>query len=167
MNRRDFIKGLIGTGITLSQIDLASDFLADSMLSMDFEPYSSSYVDSSGRAVVPYSLRKILNNSKRLYIYDGFGPHLVISTEDKLNDRKRRLLSHSRDHSKEVKQLMFFLSSAKETKMDGKGRIFIPEASREYAGIKNNSEIIIEESNDKVLIWARPNYVIASPDLSR
>jgi len=116
-------------------------------------------VDPKGRVIIPSPFREIIstNYSTKLYITnDLFDKCLHIYPQEewiKLEERVRPL-------PKSQEEVKFFMrrviASAQEIELDKQGRILIPEAHREDAGL--NSDIVIVGQIDKIELWDRKEW---------
>jgi MraZ protein len=110
-------------------------------------------VDSKGRVSVPAKFRDI--------IADRYGGKLVLAMDydkcltvypleewEKLEE-KIKTLSMMKQEAKDFRR--FLLSSATECELDKQGRVLIPSAHREHAGISKNVTLV--GIIDKIEIW--------------
>ena len=110
-------------------------------------------VDSKGRVSVPSRFRDIIADryDGRLVLamdYDKCLTVYPLEEWEKLEDKIRNLPTMK----KEVKDFMrFLLASATECELDKQGRVLIPPALREHAGIAKN--VMLVGIIDKIEIW--------------
>jgi MraZ protein len=110
-------------------------------------------VDSKGRVSVPSRFRDIIADryEGRLVLamdYDKCLTVYPLEEWEKLEDKIRNLPTMK----KEVKDFMrFLLASATECELDKQGRVLIPPALREHAGIAKN--VMLVGIIDKIEIW--------------
>jgi len=110
-------------------------------------------VDSKGRVSVPSKFRDVIADryDGRLVMamdYDKCLTVYPLEEWEKLEEKIRSLPTMK----KEVKDFMrFLLSSATECELDKQGRILIPPAHREHAGIAKN--VILVGIIDKIEVW--------------
>lgn len=116
-------------------------------------------VDPKGRVIIPSPFREIIstNYSTKLYITnDLFDKCLHIYPQEewiKLEEKVRPL-------PKTQEEVKFFMrrviASAQEIELDKQGRILIPAAQREDAGL--NADIVIVGQIDKIELWDRKEW---------
>ena len=129
-------------------------------------------IDAKGRVSFPAKLRKQLDR----VLHDGlvvnrdiFEGCLVLYPKpewDKVNDEMARLSRYNRKHQLFQRK---FMKGATHVDVDGAGRINLPAALLEYAGIdpKNAKEVIVSGLGEKVEIWnqeAHKKQVIQDED---
>lgn len=116
-------------------------------------------VDEKSRLIVPAPFREIItsNYSPKLYITNAaFDRCLHIYPHEewvRLEDKVRTLPKMNKD-------VRFFMrrviASAQECSVDKQGRILIPSALRQDAGI--NSDVVVVGQIDKIEIWDRKEW---------
>ncbi|MBI4690145.1 MAG: division/cell wall cluster transcriptional repressor MraZ [Nitrospirae bacterium] len=116
-------------------------------------------LDPKGRIIIPASFREIIsaNYSPKLYIADAAFDrclHLYPLEEwNKLEEKVRAM-------PKMDEAVKFFMrrviASAVETDIDKQGRVLVPVAHREDAGL--NGEIVIVGQLDRIDIWDRKEW---------
>jgi transcriptional regulator MraZ len=110
-------------------------------------------VDSKGRVSVPSKFRDIIADryEGRLILamdYDKCLAVYPIEEWEKLEEKIRGLPTMK----KEVKDFMrFLLASATECELDKQGRILVPQAHREHAGLVKS--VLLVGIIDKIEIW--------------
>lgn len=116
-------------------------------------------IDLKGRIMVPAPFREIIssNYSPKLYIVNAaFDKCLHIYPQEEWN----RLEEKVRQLPKMQEEVRFFMrrviASAQEVEIDKQGRILIPAAHREDAGL--NSDIVIVGQIEKVELWDRREW---------
>jgi len=116
-------------------------------------------IDPKGRIIVPAPFREIIssNYSPKLYIVNAaFDKCLHIYPQEEWN----RLEEKVRQLPKMQEEVRFFMrkviASAQEAEIDKQGRILIPAAHREDAGL--NSDIVIVGQIEKVELWDRKEW---------
>jgi MraZ protein len=113
-------------------------------------------VDPKGRVMVPSPFREILstNYSPKLYVTnDAFDKCLHIYPQEEWSklQEKVRQLPQMLEEVKYFKRRV--IASALEVELDKQGRILIPAAHREDAGM--NSDIVIVGQIEKIELWDR------------
>jgi len=120
-------------------------------------------IDEKGRLSIPAKLREALREEKTLVLTssDGYLTAYPLTEWRLLEDRIRanpRLKRDLRDY------LRLVYSSAEDVAIDGQGRILIPQALRQRAGISR--DVIIIGVMDQIEIWDRARWetkVTAAP----
>ena len=116
-------------------------------------------VDEKGRVMIPAPFREILSThySQRLYITNAaFDRCLHLYPFDewvKLEEKVRGL-------PKMLEEVRFFMrrviASAQECSVDRQGRLLVPAAQREDAGI--NGDVVIVGQIEKIELWSRKEW---------
>ncbi len=124
-------------------------------------------IDPKGRIIIPAPFREIIssNYSPKLYVVNAaFDKCLHIYPQEEWN----RLEEKVRQLPKMQEEVRFFMrrviASAQEMEIDKQGRILIPAAHREDAGL--DSDIVIVGQIEKVELWDRKEWD-AVVDLSK
>ncbi|MFN3395828.1 MAG: division/cell wall cluster transcriptional repressor MraZ [Thermodesulfovibrionales bacterium] len=116
-------------------------------------------LEEKGRLIIPAPFREVLNSyySPKLYITNAFLDKClyIYPYEEwaKLEEKVRALpnmLEEVRLYKRRV------IASAQECSMDKQGRVLIPAALREDAGI--NGEVVIVGQIEKIEIWDRKEW---------
>ncbi len=116
-------------------------------------------VDPKGRIMVPSPFREIIstNYNPKLYVVNALDDkclHIYPQEEWlKLEEKVRQL--PSMDESVQYFKRKV-IASAQEVELDKQGRILIPAAHREDAGLK--SDIVIAGITDKIEVWDRKEW---------
>jgi len=116
-------------------------------------------IDPKGRVIIPSPFREIIstNYNTKLYITnDVFDKCLHIYPQEEWSrlEEKVRLLPKSQE---EIKFFMRrVIASAQEVELDKQGRILVPAAHREDAGL--NSDIVIVGQIEKIELWDRKEW---------
>jgi MraZ protein len=115
-------------------------------------------LDAKGRMMVPVGLKKQLpgGGDKGLVINRGFEKHLVIYTReewDKIVGDLEKLNSYEK---KTREFIRYFTRGASELNLDTAGRVLLPKALLDYAGIE--SDVVLSCQFNKIEIWAEKTY---------
>jgi len=116
-------------------------------------------IDPKGRVIIPSPFREIIstNYNTKLYITnDVFDKCLHVYPQEEWSrlEEKVRPLPKSQE---EVKCFMRrVIASAQEVELDKQGRILVPAAHREDAGL--NTDIVIVGQIDKIELWDRKEW---------
>lgn len=122
------------------------------MFREELRVFSGSYIhniDQKCRAAMPCKFRELLNNEFVL----TKGPDGCLWA---LNKEQWRLLLEKASQSVVVQR--FFLASAIENTLTGKGRFLIPETLREHADIKPGDDVMIIGLGNRIEIWSRRRW---------
>jgi MraZ protein len=115
-------------------------------------------LDTKGRMMIPSGLKKQLPEADKegLVINRGFEKHLVIYTRkewDKIVDD----LSKLNQYEKRTREFIrYFTRGASELSLDASGRVLLPKALLEYAGI--NADVVLACQFNKIEVWAQDAY---------
>lgn len=116
-------------------------------------------IDPKGRIIIPAPFRDIIssNYNPKLYIVNAaFEKCLHIYPQEEWNKLEEKV----RQLPKMQEEVRFFMrrviASAQEVEVDKQGRILIPAAHREDAGL--NSDIVIVGQIEKIELWDRKEW---------
>ena len=115
-------------------------------------------LDVKGRMMIPSGLKKQLPEAEKegLVINRGFEKHLVIYSRKEW-DRIVDDLSKLNSYEKKTREFIrYFTRGASELSLDGSGRVLLPKALLEYAGI--NAEVVLACQFNKIEVWAQDAY---------
>ncbi|MEM8535159.1 MAG: division/cell wall cluster transcriptional repressor MraZ [Chloroflexota bacterium] len=107
-------------------------------------------LDDKGRLAVPARFREILG--ERVFITRGFDRCLMGFTHEKWEQLAQQVseLAIGQTQARNLRRLLF--ASAAETTLDRQGRILVPQALREYAGLAE--QVVIAGLNTYFEIWS-------------
>lgn len=118
-------------------------------------------IDPKGRIIIPASFREIIssNYNSKLYIVNAaFDKCLHLYPQEewiRLEEKVRQL-------PKMKEEVRFFMrrviASAQEVELDKQGRVLIPAAHREDAGL--DADIVIVGQIEKIELWDRKEWDI-------
>ncbi len=116
-------------------------------------------IDAKGRAFLPATFRKDLQDSKEGYLVmrkDVFQACLVLYPESTWNEQVEKLRSRlNRWDSRHQEIFRQFVSDAEIVTLDGNGRLLIPKRYLKMAGI--NQAIKFIGMDDTIEIWSQEN----------
>lgn len=115
-------------------------------------------LDSKGRMMIPSGLKKQLPEAEKegLVINRGFEKHLVIYTRKEW-DKIVEDLSKLNQYEKRTREFIrYFTRGASELSLDASGRVLLPKALLEYAGI--NADVVLACQFNKIEVWAQDAY---------
>ena len=115
-------------------------------------------LDAKGRMMIPVALKKQLPEAENegLVINRGFEKHLVIYTRkewNKIVDDLSRLNSYEKRTREFIR---YFTRGATELSLDASGRVLLPKALMDYAGI--NVDVVLACQFNKIEVWAQDAY---------
>jgi len=116
-------------------------------------------VDPKGRIIIPSPLRKIIfdHYNTKLFITNALFDHClhIYPQEEwsKLEEKVRSLPKMDRDIKLFNRRV---IASATECEIDNQGRILVPAALREDAGI--NGDIVIVGQLEKIELWNKSEW---------
>jgi MraZ protein len=116
-------------------------------------------VDSKGRVIIPAPFRNILlsNYSTRLFVTNAaFDKCLLIYPAEEWQrfvEKVRQLPQMKRSVRWVMRRVV---ASAHECELDKQGRLLVPSALREDAGL--NGEIVVVGQIDKIELWSREEW---------
>ena len=115
-------------------------------------------LDAKGRMMIPAGLKRQLPEAERegLVVNRGFEKHLVIYTRkewDKIVDD----LSKLNQYEKRTREFIrYFTRGATELSLDSNGRVLLPKALLEYAGI--GADVVLACQFNKIEAWDQRAY---------
>src|SRR3569833_871094 len=115
-------------------------------------------LDVKNRLMIPSALKKQLPEADKegLVINRGFEKHLVIYTRHE-RDKKVDDLSKLNSYEKKTRDFIrYFTRGASELTLDAAGRVLLPKALLEYAGIE--ADVVLACQFNKIEVWAQSAY---------
>ncbi len=118
-----------------------------------FSGMSNHAVDAKGRIVLPAKFREELGSS--FYIARGFGNVCIqaMSTEE-FGKLSAKIMELPADKAMALQYA--FTATAVEVSPNASGRVMLPQALREYAGIDGNALVI--GMNNRIEIWCPQRF---------
>jgi MraZ protein len=115
-------------------------------------------LDAKGRMMIPVGLKKQLPGAENdgLVINRGFEKHLVIYTRKEWNKIVEDLNKLNQYEKKTREFIRYFTRGASELSLDGAGRVLLPKALTEYAGI--GTDVVLACQFNKIEVWAEDAY---------
>ena len=115
-------------------------------------------LDAKGRMMIPVGLKKQLPEAvnEGLVINRGFEKHLVIYTRKEWNKIVEDLSKLNQYEKKTREFIRYFTRGASELTLDSAGRVLLPKALLEYAGI--NADVVLSCQFNKIEVWAQDAY---------
>ena len=115
-------------------------------------------LDAKGRLMVPSSLKKQLPSVEQdgLVVNRGFEKHLVIYPR-KVYEGIVSELSKLNQYEKKTRDFIrYFTRGASELSLDASGRVLLPKALLEFAGIQG--DVVLACQFDKIEVWSKAAY---------
>jgi MraZ protein len=115
-------------------------------------------LDAKGRLMVPSGLKKQLPavDAEGLIIHRGFEKHLTIYAKAEWDKITAELAQLNQYEKKTREFIRYFTRGATELNLDSSGRVLLPKALLEYAGIKN--EVVLSCQFSKIEVWDKNTY---------
>lgn len=115
-------------------------------------------LDTKGRLMVPSGLKKQLPSADAdgLVINRGFEKHLVIYSKAEWDKITAELAQLNQYEKKNREFVRYFTRGASELSLDASGRVLLPKALLEYAGV--GSEVVLSCQFNKIEVWAKDAY---------
>lgn len=111
-------------------------------------------IDEKGRIMIPVRFREIIEEEHGgRVVITNFDKCLVLYPLKEWNALEKKLSSLPSMKKSVTVFLRFVVSSATECQMDKQGRILIPQALREFAGLQK--DIVIVGAINKLEIWSK------------
>ena len=108
-------------------------------------------VDYKGRIAIPAKLREAFRDG--LVLARGFDRCLTVYTKAEWWKVADRLASSSPTQINSRRLARFTFSGAFDLEMDRQGRVMVPSALRQYAGV--NDEVVVIGAYNHLQIWSR------------
>ncbi|WCT11303.1 division/cell wall cluster transcriptional repressor MraZ [Mucilaginibacter jinjuensis] len=115
-------------------------------------------LDAKGRMMIPTGLKRQLPEAEAegLVINRGFEKHLVIYTRKEWNLIIEDLAKLNQYEKRTREFIRYFTRGATELSLDANGRILLPKALLEYAGIGN--DVVLACQLNKIEVWDQKAY---------
>jgi MraZ protein len=115
-------------------------------------------LDAKGRMMIPTGLKRQLPEAEAegLVINRGFEKHLVIYTRKEWNLIIEDLAKLNQYEKRTREFIRYFTRGATELSLDASGRILLPKALLEYAGIGN--DVVLACQLNKIEVWDQKAY---------
>lgn len=117
-----------------------------------------STLDPKGRFLLPAGLKKQLpeGENTRFVINRGFEKCLSLYPKQSWEPLFAKI-STLNDFDPKVREFRrYFLNGATEVELDSAGRLLLPPALKEYAGL--GKDIVLASAVDKIEIWSKDGY---------
>ncbi len=115
-------------------------------------------IDEKGRIMIPVRFREIIEEEHGgRVVITNFDKCLVLYPLKEWSALEKKLSSLPSMKKSITVFLRFVVSSATECQMDKQGRILIPQALREFAGLQK--DIVIVGAINKLEIWSKAVWI--------
>ncbi|MCM1113315.1 MAG: division/cell wall cluster transcriptional repressor MraZ [Muribaculum sp.] len=118
-------------------------------------------VDTKGRLIIPSKFREVLG--EEFVISKGMDGCLFVYANDDWAAFEQKLTSLPMTNKEARKFARFFLAGAAQVELDKQGRILLPAALREFAGL--DKDVVLVGVGSRIEIWSRENYEAESDDV--
>lgn len=116
-------------------------------------------LDDKGRMVLPAKIRAQLGETGMVGMADGCLGLWTIEGFDEIADRLAEKVAAGETSTAVLRKFMAF---AAEVTPDQQGRVVIPQALRDFAGL--GSEVVVNGRRDRAEIWAKERWeALVSP----
>lgn len=118
-------------------------------------------IDAKGRLIIPSKFREVLG--EEFVVSKGMDGCLYVYANDDWNAFEQKLTSLPLI-KKEARQFArFFLAGAAQVELDKQGRILLPAALREFAGL--DKDVVLVGVGSRIEIWSKEKYEAVGEDL--
>lgn len=118
-------------------------------------------VDTKGRLIIPSRFREILG--EEFVISKGMDGCLFVYANDDWAAFEQKLTSLPMTNREARKFARFFLAGAAQVELDKQGRILLPAALREFAGL--DKDVVLVGVGSRIEIWSKEKYEAESDDV--
>ena len=111
-------------------------------------------LDTKGRLIIPAKFREVLG--EEFVISKGMDGCLFVYANDDWNAFEQKLTSLPLINKEARQFARFFLAGAATVEVDKQGRILLPAALREFAGLEK--DVVLVGMADKFEIWDQARF---------
>lgn len=111
-------------------------------------------VDAKGRLIIPSKFREILG--EEFVVSKGMDGCLFVYANDDWNAFEQKLTSLPLINKEARQFARFFLAGAAQVELDKQGRILLPAALREFAGL--DKDVVLVGVGSRIEIWSKDKY---------
>ena len=112
-------------------------------------------LDTKGRLIIPAKFRETLG--EEFVISKGMDGCLFVYANDDRNAFEQKLTSLPLINKEARQFARFFLAGAATVEVDKQGRILLPAALREFAGLEK--DVVLVGVGSRVEIWSKERYL--------
>lgn len=118
-------------------------------------------IDAKGRLIIPSKFREILG--EEFVVSKGMDGCLFVYANDDWNAFEQKLTSLPLINKEARQFARFFLAGAAQVELDKQGRILLPAALREFAGL--DKDVVLVGVGSRIEIWSKDKYEAAGEGL--
>ncbi len=118
-------------------------------------------IDAKGRLIIPSKFREVLG--EEFVVSKGMDGCLFVYANDDWDAFEQKLTSLPLINKEARQFARFFLAGAAQVELDKQGRILLPAALREFAGL--DKDVVLVGVGSRIEIWSREKYEAAGEDL--
>lgn len=118
-------------------------------------------IDAKGRLIIPSKFREILG--EEFVVSKGMDGCLFVYANDDWNAFEQKLTSLPLINKEARQFARFFLAGAAQVELDKQGRILLPAALREFAGL--DKDVVLVGVGSRIEIWSKDKYEAAGDGL--
>ena len=112
-------------------------------------------LDTKGRLIIPAKFREVLG--EEFVISKGMDGCLFVYANDDWNAFEQKLTSLPLNNKEARQFARFFLAGAATVEVVKQGRILLPAALREFAGLEK--DVVLVGVGSRVEIWSKERYL--------
>ena len=112
-------------------------------------------LDTKGRLIIPSKFRETLG--EKFVVTKGLDGCLFVYANDDWNAFEQKLTSLPLINKEARQFARFFLAGAATVEVDKQGRILLPAALREFAGLEK--DVVLVGVGSRVEIWSKERYL--------
>lgn len=118
-------------------------------------------IDAKGRLIIPSKFREVLGDE--FVVSKGMDGCLFVYANDDWNAFEQKLTSLPLINKEARQFARFFLAGAAQVELDKQGRILLPAALREFAGL--DKDVVLVGVGSRIEIWSKDKYESVGEDL--
>ena len=118
-------------------------------------------IDAKGRLIIPSRFREVLGDE--FVVSKGMDGCLFVYANDDWNAFEQKLTSLPLINKEARQFARFFLAGAAQVELDKQGRILLPAALREFAGL--DKDVVLVGVGSRIEIWSKDKYESVGEDL--
>ena len=111
-------------------------------------------IDAKGRLIIPSKFREVLG--EEFVITKGLDGCLFVYDNQEWNAFEEKLKALPLNKKDNRQFVRFFLAGAAEVEVDKQGRILLPAALREFAGLEK--DVVLVGVGSRVEIWSKDKW---------
>lgn len=111
-------------------------------------------IDAKGRLIIPSKFREVLG--EEFVVSKGMDGCLFVYANDDWDAFEQKLTSLPLINKEARQFARFFLAGAAQVELDKQGRILLPAALREFAGL--DKDVVLVGVGSRIEIWSKDKY---------